>query len=279
MAFQNLVLNLDSLPWLAILAGFVSAIFLFALLWKILRSEEGFLFGYGNWVVGKWQPGKQTPDEARAAREAKAEAHTASQPAKPAADVPQDGHQRVQHVLTLSRLLDGDLAYLMMSDEWESKILRALQTIVSGITRVVDPNGRCRCGFFILDEAGECLILAAGEGYHGSRQPRLTLDHSCAGRAFQTGEDYYCKDISTDPVYWDSVRGNRDYRSIACVPVRAGRNVFGVICLDAPEANAFTAEEFHYLEVFAAKLAVFCAFHTLQVMGVCSIPQPTQEGD
>lgn len=278
MAIENLLLTKEWLPGLAVVAGFVAAVFLFALLWKILSSEEGFLFGYGKWVVGKWQ-GSKKPVEAADPGESKAGKRANAEPAPaPTAERP-EANERAQAVLTLSRLLDGDLAHLMMSDEWDSKIQRALQMIVSGISRVVDPAGRCRCGFFILDEGGDCLILCAGEGYMGSRQPKLTLDHSCAGRAFQTGEDYYCKDIATDPVYWDSVRGNRDYRSIACVPVRAGRNVFGVICLDAPEANAFTAEDFHYLEVFAAKLAVFCAFHMLQVMGVCSIPQSPQEGD
>jgi putative methionine-R-sulfoxide reductase with GAF domain len=250
-------------PWLVALAVAVASAFLGTLLWKILRSQEGFLFGYGNWVVGKWQaktPVRQTDPigfEPIPRRDVAAMRRALAL---------QD------NVLKLSRTLDGDLAYLMLHDagEWEPKIARAFQTLVSGVTKVVHPAGKCRCGFFVLDDSEEYLVLAAGEGYHATRRPKLTLERSCAGRAFLTGEDYYCRDVNDDPVYWHSAHGSREFRSIACVPVRSGQAVFGVICLDAEQVNAFTAEDFFHLEVFAAKLAVFCAFHALQV-GVCDL--------
>lgn len=256
-------------------AGAVLAVFLIALLWKIVRSQEGFLFGYGNWVVGKWQNAGGGAARA-AAQPSAAVAQAAAVPdPTPKRDVSslKRALQLTGNVMTLSRLLDGDLAYMMMHDagEWQTKLHKALQTLVSGVTRVVHPAGRCRCGFFILDDDEQYLALAVGEGYNFTKRPKLALEHSCAGRAFLSGEPYYCRDTATDPVYFHSERGSREqFHSIACVPVRAGQAVFGVICLDAEQANAFTTEDFAHLEVFAAKLAVFCAFHALQV-GVCDV--------
>jgi putative methionine-R-sulfoxide reductase with GAF domain len=273
-----------SYPWLIALAIAVAIAVFGALLWKILRSQEGFLLGYGNWIIGKWQaagnpgPAPVSTAEARVAVEVKtAGKDERTQQAAPTSKQDLGTLKRTLHlqdsVLTLSRMLDGDLAYLMMHDasEWEPKILRSIQTLVSGVTRVVHPTGRCRCGFFILDDTEQHLVLAVGEGYdNAKRPPKLALDRSCAGRAFLSGEDYYCRDITSDPVYWHSASGDKAYRAIASVPVRAGQAVFGVICLDAEQANAFTQEDFVNLEVFAAKLAVFCAFHALQV-SVCSV--------
>jgi putative methionine-R-sulfoxide reductase with GAF domain len=243
-------------PWLMAPAIAVALAFLGTVLWKVIRSPEGFLLGYGNLVFGKWQSGTQ------------------------AKTVPADdwGWRKRDpgslkrllwqqaNVLKLSRTLDGDLAYLMLHDaDWEPKLGRALQTLVSGVTRIVQSAGKCRCGFFILDDSEQHLELAVGEGYRGQLRPKLALERSCAGRAFLTGEDYYCRDVATDPVYWQSTRGSREFRSIACVPVRSGQAVFGVICLDAERPNAFTADDFVHLETLAAKLAVFCAVHTYHV--------------
>lgn len=269
----NLVQNF---PWPVGVAALVGTLFVGALLWKILRSNEGFLFGYGNWIVGKWQASSPAPAQPVQPVQVQVQAAPGIATDKPEPKRDLQSLTRAYNlqgsVLTLSRMLDGDLAYLMMHDaaDWEPKILSALQTLVSGVTRVVHPMGKCRCGFFILDDSENYLELVVGEGFQGITRPRLAVERSCAGRAFLTGEDYYCRDVSTDPVYWHSSRGKSDFRSIACVPVRAGQNVFGVLCLDAEQPNAFTTDDFANLEVFAAKLAVFCSFHALQ-MGVCNV--------
>lgn len=293
-------------PWLIPSAALVAIAFISVFLWKILRSQEGFLLGYGNWILGKWggTVGKQEPAAPPPPPQPPLQvlvqpvpgpggpvilSQPGQQPAKggqggsggqpPAFNRDMAALKRLlalqESVLTLSRTLDGDFAYLMLHDarEWPNKVARAMQTLCSGITRVVHPLGRCRCAFFILDESDEnYLVMVAGEGYGDMQRTKLALEHSCAGRAFLTGEDYYCRDIADDPVYWQSAHGTRSFRSIACVPVRAGQNVFGVICLDSEQPNAFTPEDFAHLEVFAAKLAVFCAFLTLQA-GVCDIRQ------
>lgn len=251
-------------PSLLVLLVTVLAVFLGAFLWKILHSKEGFLIGYGDWVVGKWQAGSDSVQQPRS-RKPKS-SHGAVQGLQRTCRPSAPELQTKEHLLKLSRLLDSDLAYLMTSDasEWEPKIFRAMQTIVSSAARVVCPAGHCRCGFFVPADDERHLVLVAGEGYAGSWGVYLVIDHSCAGRAFLTGEDYYCRDINTDPIYWQSSRGNRDYRSIACVPVRAGHKLIGVICLDAPEADCFTADDFAYLGIFATKLAIFSAFHGLR---------------
>jgi len=254
--------RLFSTTWFIVFGGLVATVYLAALLWKILKSDEGFLFGYGEWIVGKWQRSSaksETQTERPQASRRQDREESATRKAR--RDIAIRQQELTENVLRFSRLLDGDLAYLMLNGDWDERILRAFQAIVSGITRVVQPAGRCRCGFFVLDDDQQYLTLAAGEGYSGAL-PRLAIEHSCAGRAYVTGENYYCRDVETDPVYWHSGKGRREsYRSIACIPVRTGPFVFGVLCLDAKEAGAFSAEDFTYLELFAAKLALFCAFH------------------
>jgi putative methionine-R-sulfoxide reductase with GAF domain len=271
-------------PLLQACVAIVVAMFLGAFLWKILSSQEGFMFGYGNWVVGKWQAVRGT---VVAQPVATANANVVVMPtqlsssssASPAGGAPEPSLHQERSVLTLSRVLDGDLAYLVVNHthDWDAKVMQILETLVSGVTRVVHLAGQCRCGFFILDDEEKHLELVSGEGYAGMRRPRLDLEGSCAGRAFLTGEDYYCRDIETDPVYGHSIRGNRDFRSIACAPVRAGRVVYGVVCLDAEAADAFTQDDFFYLETFAAKLAVLCALHALQTAQAALVPK--EEGD
>jgi len=283
------ILGLWNFPVGAVLTVLVAALFLGTLLWKIIRSDEGFLLGYGNWVFGKWQNSRDSPG-GPCIHEHHYHHHShrnlpqiCTHHEVPPDCIPSESGANRQarerawrtatEALRFSRTLDTDLAFLLARPpaEWAAEISRHCQTLISGIPRVIRPGCRCRCGFFVPDSQGRELVLVVGEGF--KRRPRLTME-SCAGRAFRTGEPYYCKDIVTDPVYWHSASDSREFRSIACVPVRAGRTVFGVICLDAERVNAFTSEDFSHLETFAAKLAVLCALHAMQVH--CTFHPPTE---
>lgn len=261
MRILNLLVTWFSSPWLMGATILGAVLFVLALLWKIMRSEEGFLFGYGNWVVGKWQRGRPAaPGEA-------APTHPLRRPA-PAEQAIQDLRADLAlktGVLSLAKALDADMAAMMLreADAWPEKLWRALQTLVSGVTKVVQPSVSCRAGFFALDEDEAHLVLWVGEGYQYGRRPRLAIENSCAGRAFITGANYYCKNIRTDPVYFQSSTGSEEYLAIACVPIQTSGQIFGVLCVDAKTADAFNPADFDHLEVFAAKLAVFLAFHSL----------------
>jgi|GEM_PF-3832084 len=278
-------------PLGAVLAVILAALFLGTFLWKIIRAEEGFLLGYGNLVFGKWQANRDPPvrhpalvsHPGPATSPASVHHHACPAPACQASDSPASRQtcertlQVADDALRLSRMLDTDLAYTLASPgvDWAAQLGRHCQTLVAGIPKVIRPGCRCRCGFFIPDPQSGKLVLAVGEGFRS--RPRLNME-SCAGRAFLTGEDYYCKDTLTDPVYWPSASGSREFRSIACVPVRAGRTIFGVICLDAERPDAFTQEDFGHLETFAAKLALICAIDLLQAqMFFPTRPSPAGE--
>lgn len=264
---MNLLVTWFSSPWLVGATILGAILFVLALLWKILRSDEGFLFGYGNWVVGKWQKGRQpVPGEAPAHHHH----HHQQQLSRPVVadqalqDLQADLALKIG-VLSLAKALDADMAAMMLrdADAWPEKLWRALQTLVSGVTKVVQPSASCRAGFFALDEDEAHLVLWVGEGYQYGRRPRLAIENSCAGRAFTTGANYYCKNVRTDPVYFHSTTGSEEYLAIACVPIQTSGQIFGVLCVDAKAADAFSPADFEHLEVFAAKLAVFLAFHSL----------------
>lgn len=257
-----------SSPWFVGATILGAVLFVLVLLWKILRSEEGFLFGYGNWVVGKWQKGRQAaPGEAMPPAPQQPQRRPLS--ADQALQALQADLALKTGVLSLAKALDADMAAMMLreADAWPEKLWRALQTLVSGVTRVVHPSVSCRAGFFALDEDEAHLVLWVGEGYQYGRRPRLAIENSCAGRAFTTGTSYYCKNIRTDPVYFQSSAGSEEYLAIACVPIQTSGQIFGVLCVDAKTADAFTPADFEHLEVFAAKLAVFLAFHSLHAGG------------
>lgn len=273
-------------PLGAVLAVILAALFLGTFLWKIIRAEEGFLLGYGNWVFGKWQANRDPPvaHHPPAAHHPPVPRQTCAAPACAANDTAADRWMRertlqvADDALRLSRMLDADLAYTLANPgvDWVTQLGRHCQALITGIPKVIRPGCRCRCGFFIPDPQSGKLVLAVGEGFRS--RPKLNME-SCAGRAFLTGEDYYCKDTLTDPVYWQSASGSREFRSIACVPVRAGRTIFGVICLDAERPDAFTPEDFAHLETFAAKLALICAIDLLQAqLFFPTRPSPADEG-
>lgn len=249
---------IERTPWLAIVAIAVIGTYAGILIYKLLRAEEGFVLGYKGWVLGKWtRPTRfraKTQDPLRRLRRQN-EALEAS------------GRSR-KEVILLSRLLDADLAYLLVNErlDWERKLQRLVQSLVSGVACTIAAAGPYRCGFFILEDDNAHLVLAVGEG-HDVAPFRLPLDRSCAGRAFQTGETHYCRDLETDPIWSRMLRGPCSYRSLACVPIRAGQVVWGVLCMEAQEPDAFAADDLLYLEMFAAKLAVICSFHSLQISG------------
>lgn len=254
-----------SSPWMVGVTILGAILFVLALLWKIVRSDEGFLFGYGNLVFGKWQKGRPAaPPPAELAPAVGRAPRQASPPDRTLQELRAELERKVG-VLGLAKALDADMAAMMLreADAWPEKLWRALQTLVSGVTKVVKPAGSCRAGFFALDEDEAHLLLWVGEGYQYGRQPRLGVENSCAGRAFMTGANYYCKNIRTDPVYFQSSANQEEYLAIACVPVQTSGQIFGVLCVDAKVAEAFTPADFEHLELFAAKLAVFLAFHSL----------------
>lgn len=267
-------------PLGAVLAVILAALFLGTFLWKIIRAEEGFLLGYGNLIFGKWQANRDPPFIRPAPVVRQTCAAPACQPSDAAAKC--RASERTLEVaddaLRLARMIDADLAYTLTNPgvDWAAQLGRHCQALIAGIPKVIRAGCRCRCGFFIPDPESGKLVLAVGEGFR--KRPRLNME-SCAGRAFLTGEDYYCRDTLTDPVYWPSASGSREFRSIACVPVRAGRTIFGVICLDAERPDAFTSEDFAHLETFAAKLALICAIDLLQAqLFLPPHPSPVGEG-
>lgn len=237
----KLVSHLQTTPWyyVAIAAGLIYLLIVF---YKLARSEEGFVVGYRGWAFGKWQ--------------------------KSAAFVRLRGDfERLKanirlktEVIILCRLLDADVAYLIASGDASRKgrMDRVREALVSGVARVVVPGVPHRAGFFVPLDAGEHLSLLCMAGYSQEAQDNLRVPvvGTVTGHCFRTGEAITCQDVTADPLYGFAAAQRPLYRSVLCLPVKAGDLRFGVLAVEAEPAGAFSGDDVLYLEQFAAKLAV-----------------------
>jgi transcriptional regulator with GAF, ATPase, and Fis domain len=92
----------------------------------------------------------------------------------------------------------------------------------------------------------------------GMKHLRLSIADSAAGRVLQTGEPYFCGDVSTEGNSFTAhPKASRKYLSLICVPIKVGEQIVGVLSIDGEEKDSFSREEAEYLRYFAHTLAPF----------------------
>lgn len=129
--------------------------------------------------------------------------------------------------------------------------------------------GRCRVAIFVPDKTGTHLRILRGSGYSPDGQKNLRLPmESAAGIAYKEKRTIVINDLTKKdelniPFYKPPEQ--KDYLSLACVPIVFFNESIGVLNIDCWEKDAFSSDEKAYLEYFANQMALLVAVYRLQV--------------
>lgn len=243
--------RLQQTPWYY--AGLATVVAYFIIvLYKVARSEEGFVLGYRGWALGKWQ---RSPTMRRLAADF---------------DRLKSNIRYKTDVIYLSRLLDGDIAYTLVSAQGRDKWRRVEKALVSGVCRVIAPGMPHRTGLLVPDaEQPGALFLMCTDGYSQEEQDnmRVPMDGTVSGQCYRLAEPVYCQDVTATPAFHHAAEQQPVYRSAIAMPVRAGQLMLGVLVVEAEPPAAFGDDDFACLEQFSAKLAVLLAVRQRQRKG------------
>jgi len=114
---------------------------------------------------------------------------------------------------------------------------------------------------YLLDDAGETLVLTAGAGLIGSqmvaegRRIPLAWEQSLVARAARTRQAVMANDVRADPDFLPH-RLLPDTRAELAVPMIVGDTVVGVFDVQANIVNYFTDEDVRIQNTLAAQIAV-----------------------
>ncbi len=139
--------------------------------------------------------------------------------------------------------------------------IRDMDVLLTRITSLIsDRLGYYHVGIFLLDEQGEYAVLRAANSEGGqrmlARQHRLRVGETgIVGYVTAYRQPRIALDVGKDAVYFD----NPDLpatRSEAALPLVSGRTLLGALDVQSTEANAFTEEDVHILQLLADQLAI-----------------------
>ncbi|HBY94642.1 MAG TPA: hypothetical protein DEP84_11900, partial [Chloroflexi bacterium] len=127
---------------------------------------------------------------------------------------------------------------------------QALERIVTAVGAMFRSQG---LAVFMIDEATRTLVLRAGLGVTEAQVEPLRLALGCGitGWVAQTGQPLLVPDVRLDPRY---VEGDPTTRGEVCAPLKIEDRVIGVINVESPTANAFTADDLRLLSTLAGQL-------------------------
>jgi GAF domain-containing protein len=139
------------------------------------------------------------------------------------------------------------------------RIANLYRSVLAGIMQVLRANGYHRAGILFPETVhGEQQLGLAWTLTHStSARKRLKFGlNTIPGRAYTSGEHYYCRDTAQDPNFQPNPYSTHSFRSILCIPIKAYGSVQGVLQIDAVKPNAFTIDDIHTLHAFARYIAV-----------------------
>ncbi|MDR7521273.1 MAG: GAF domain-containing protein [Armatimonadota bacterium] len=123
------------------------------------------------------------------------------------------------------------------------------------ITRkTAEVMGMDSCSIYLLDPAGESLVLRATTGLapESIGRARLRLGEGLTGHAARSGGPVYSSDAASDPrfVY---VPGTREYafRSLLAVPLRSSGRTLGAMNVQTTAVHEYAPDEIELLSVIA----------------------------
>lgn len=139
--------------------------------------------------------------------------------------------------------------------------VKDLDRLLADISNTVSEKfGYYHVGIFLLDQPGEYAVLRASNSEGGKRmllrQHRLRLDNtSIVGYTAMMNEPRIALDVGSDSVYFNNPE-LPETRSEMALPLRAGRQMFGVLDVQSIEPNAFVQDDISVLEILADQIAI-----------------------
>jgi PAS domain S-box-containing protein len=123
--------------------------------------------------------------------------------------------------------------------------------IAAAVTREFDVVA---CSVLLVASEGKTLRRVASRGAYAFAKVELPLDGpGLTVAAFQTRKTIYAPDVLQDPRY---LPGTPETRSELAVPLKVGDRAIGVLDLQSPELDAFSARARHIVEVYAEQAAL-----------------------
>lgn len=113
----------------------------------------------------------------------------------------------------------------------------------------------------LLDESTHQLVVeaAVGPGLVAARGLCFRLGEGVTGAAAAQGKTIYVKDVQKEPRYLHYKGLRRSTGSFLCVPLRAKGRIVGVMNLNRPAIDAFSAQEVRLAEAIAAQAGLAIA--------------------
>lgn len=178
--------------------------------------------------------------------------------------------------------LHREYQYLLRQAERRSRLLKVASTVAKDITSILDLDkllsemvdviceayGFYYAGVFLLDEAGEWAVLAAGRGKAGATM--IAEGHklkvggfSMIGASLSQRQGRIALDVGDEPVHFKNPLLPRT-RSEMALPLLVGYEAIGALTVQSREAAAFSEEDITSLQAMADQLAV--AIHNAQLV-------------
>ena len=146
---------------------------------------------------------------------------------------------------------------------WVSSVLdldNLLELIIDTATKMMQAKAS---SLLLLDTKTKKLYfkVAIGERKEEIRKYEINLGQGIAGLVAQTGEPLLIQDVTRDPRWYKQISESIGFetRSIACVPMKVGDEIIGVVeIIDKEDGSAIQHEDMKTLTVFTelASLAI-----------------------
>ena len=161
-----------------------------------------------------------------------------------------------------TRHLDRRARYMEATSEVArdaASVLNLEELLSRVVTLLSERFGFYHAGIFLLDSAGEWVVLQAASSEGGqqmlARGHRLGLGVGIVGHVVQQGEPRIALDVGEDAVYFD----NPDLpntRSEMALPMRARGEMIGALDVQSVEPGAFSQEDVAVLQTLADQIAL-----------------------
>ncbi len=150
------------------------------------------------------------------------------------------------------RALQQAALYFLSTRLAQTRDLKEICRVTIDVLR--DRLGFAFGGIFLIDPLTGERVLQAQSGWEEAPEDwRIPADEGLSRLAVQTGHVYYWPDVTQHPEY---VPGLRGAHTEVDVPIITGEKVIGVLIVEDPRVDAFTAEQLELLQAVAGVLAM-----------------------